>query len=253
MFGRHDSDDYEEYNQRQNAKYDDDYIRDTEEYREECHHSHEQTYRDYDTRSVSDYDVRSASEEYREECSHSHEQTYEDFNSEQRVYDERSKEEAKFTKYLKPNEHIIWSGKTEKTATPEETQTQGCGCAAAFMIGAGVLMLFSMMAMFGIMLLMFGAVIMSSTSVKRRSYAITDERVLTLVGSSLRSVPLRQVRGVHYKSSKRGIGSVTYVKGAGSQISTSLTDGIFGIKDPETVCRILQNAAASAKSIQGVR
>ena len=34
MFGRREED-YERYNERQNAKYDDDYIKDSEEYREE--------------------------------------------------------------------------------------------------------------------------------------------------------------------------------------------------------------------------
>ena len=49
MFGRKNNEDYDDYNEKYASKYDDDYIAPSKEYREECDHSHEQTYEDADT------------------------------------------------------------------------------------------------------------------------------------------------------------------------------------------------------------
>ena len=118
MFGRKKSDDYDEYNESVNAKYDDDYIRDNKEYRDECSHSHEQTYKNYDSHKEQ--------KEYREECEHSHEQTYEDFSEELNPYDELNELEKFFEPMLDDGEHILWCGEPEKKANSSET---GIGCA----------------------------------------------------------------------------------------------------------------------------
>ena len=99
MFGRRKEEDYEEYNERYAAKYDDDYIAPKKEYRRECEHSHEQSYSNINTVA---------------ECDHSHEQTYNDADSEQHSYDSYVSLESRFQPYLAPNEHLLWVGGYDK-------------------------------------------------------------------------------------------------------------------------------------------
>jgi hypothetical protein len=236
MFGRKSGDDYEEYNQRQNAKYDDDYIRDTEEYREECTHSHEQSY--------SNFDMRETHREYREECRHDHEQTYEDFNSELRPYDEFNETEKLFVPKLADGEYILWCGKTEKTANSREKGT-GCstGCLPLGIVAA--LILFPLFGMVSIGVIVMCIIMMKSNGTKDRSYAITNYRYLSVKNGNYKSVPLNFISNVTSYSSPRNIGYVMFRVNQQSPQKPKNgngTDGIFGVKEPDRVKQILKDA-----------
>lgn len=247
MFWKKKSDeDYDDYNESINAKYDDDYIRQEEEYREECSHSHEQTYENYDSRQEST--------EYREECTHSHEQTYkdedsgqtyEDYNSEQQPYDELNETEKKFTKYLDQGEYIIWCGKAEKDADATETG-MGCLPSASKWIIVGAALTVIIFGCLSIAVIVMMVVLKKKTNVKNREYAVTNKRFMELNSGAFRSVPLSVIRNVTYRSSKRNIGYILFsrtdrVQHSNGNIS-KIADGIFAVKDPANVCNILNNA-----------
>lgn len=247
MFRRIREEDYDEYNERINSKYDDDYIRPTKESRSECTHSHEQSYENYD--------VRETHAEYREECGHSHEQTYEDYNSEQKSYDEQSSLEDKFAKNLMPNEQIIWCGRPEKNITPEEAGT-GCVRSACIMMIVFAAVTFPLFTIMSVMIIGFSIYIMNNTDVKRRSYAITTSRILINDRGKLRTVSLKNITNITYKSSSRNIGYVMFAQRNATQTAGkqfTMNDGIFGIKDPAAVSAILQNAVRPEYNRQGVR
>ncbi|MBR4626811.1 MAG: hypothetical protein IKO47_03800 [Ruminococcus sp.] len=238
MFGRKERDEYEEYNERQNAKYDDDYIATSEEYREECTHSHEQTYEDYD--------YRTADSEYREECTHSHEQTYEDFNPELAPYENDSKLEQFFAKKLQNGEHLIWCGETERKATTNEKGTGCSGCAiGGFMAFAAIMMMVSVV--FSLMMLMLSAYFLVMLNASGNKYAITDSRIIICKGSMIRSYPLETAGNFSCHASPRNIGYVRFTVTAAKSGSQYATAGIFGIRDPENVKRILIEAKSNSR------
>lgn len=233
MFGRKDRDDYEEYNRRQNAKYDDDYIADAEEYREECTHSHEQSYEDYD--------YRKAEKEFREECTHSHEQTYEDFSPELEPYENQSKLEKLFSKKLESGERLIWCGETEPKANASEKGTGCSGCAiGGFMAFAAVMMVASFV--FGIMMMIAAVYFLTAFNAAGNKYAITDSRVIICKGSRVNSFPLETISNLSCHASSRRIGYVTFTVTGGKSNLPYTSAGILGVKDPENVKRILAEA-----------
>ena len=233
MFGRKKGDEYDEYNERQNAKYDDDYISDTEEYRYECTHSHEQTYEDYDVR---------------EECGHSHEQTYDDFNSEQKPYDELNEVERKFEKYLEDGEYILWCGAAVKDAKPNETGV-GCAPGAARAILIAAILTIWLCTCLSIIAIIAIISMWKKIDFRGREYAITNRRILELNGNNLNSVPLNCVRVIENKSSERNIGYILYQRTdqppKGAMYPAS--GGILAVREPEIVCNILKNAIDGAR------
>ncbi len=223
MFGRSREEDYEKYNERQNAKYDDDYI--------------------------------ASSEEYREDCSHSHEQTYEDYNSELEPYEAKSRLEAKFAKVLLPGEYIVWCAEAEKNATADEKGTGCVGCTGFFMIALAVLfMLNPFFLPLSVILIITAVFAMSGSSVRNRSYAITDRRVLIYKGSSLRQYRLGKLSGIKCKASQRNIGYVTFYGTYFSQLNGQdirKADGIFAVKSPQRVANLLMQGSGSSRIRSG--
>lgn len=229
LFGRKEN--YDEYNEKYNAKYDDDYIREEKEYRAECDHSHGQTYEE---------------NEYRSECGHDHGQTYEDFNSEQQSYDELSELEKKFADKLGSDEYIMWCGKAEKDAKFSEN---GLGCIGCFGVGflAFALLIFIFSPVVSICIIVSMIYILRGTDVKNRNYAITNKRFIVLNRGKLSSVPIGSIGSVTYRSSPRNIGSVFFM--VNSSVNSGKTkgyfyNGIFAVKDPKRVCEIMKAAIA---------
>lgn len=217
MFGRK-KDSYDEYNEKYNEKYDDDYIREEKE--------------------------------YRAECSHDHGQSYEDFNSEQQPYNELSELEKKFAARLESGEHILWCGKAEKNASSAE---KGVGCIGSF---GGIMIVFALLIfllspIMSIFIIQLAVIYISiETNVMKRSYAITDKRFILLNGKKFYSVPIGSILRVTCRCSERNIGYVTFtmndIKNSGGT-KISLNNGMFAIKDPERVCRILKDAIAGSR------
>lgn len=229
IFGRKEN--YDEYNEKYNAKYDDDYIREEKEYRAECGHDHGQTYKN---------------EEYRAECDHTHGQTYKNFNSEQKSYDELSELENKFAAKLAPDEHIMWCGKAEKNANLTE---RGIGCIGCFGAGfmAFALFILIFIPIVGIGIILYAIYLLRETDVKKRDYAITNKRFIVLNGEKIYSVPIGSIEKVTYRSSPRNIGSVWFT--CRDQMNSNkqkiiFYNGIFAIKDPAKVRRIMEAAIA---------
>lgn len=246
IFGRKEN--YDEYNEKYNAKYDDDYIREEKEYRAECGHDHGQTYKNEEYRAEcghthgQTYDEK----EYRSECGHDHGQTYKNFNSEQHPYDELSELENKFAAKLAPDEHIMWCGKAEKDANITETGIGYIGCfGVGFMTFA--LLIFIFIPIVGIGIILYMIYLLRETDVKRRNYAITNKRFIVLNGEKIYSVPIGSIEKVTYRSSPRNIGSVWFT--CRDQMNSNkqkiiFYNGIFAIKDPAKVRRIMEAAIA---------
>ena len=164
MFGKKNNEDYEDYNEKYASKYDDDYVAPSHEYREECDHSHEQSYSDIN-------EVR--------ECDHSHEQTYEDADTEQKPYDKRVSLENSMEKLLAPNEHLLWAGGTIKAFSRRS------GMGTKLLVAGLVMFLFGdfitmWMSMLGVLILTLGICLMVLE--KRYAYAVTDIRVIAVQG-----------------------------------------------------------------------
>lgn len=247
MFGRKKSDDYDEYNESVNAKYDDDYIRDNKEYRDECSHSHEQTYKNYDSHKEQ--------KEYREECEHSHEQTYEDFSEELKPYDELNELEKFFEPMLDDGEHILWCGEPEKKANSSET---GIGCAGntSCLMYLIAIPLFLLSPIVSIVLIVLASLMKSGSTLKGRKYAITNKRVITGGASKQCMVPLSTIGAVAFHSSSRNIGYVTFqvnpqFRPQKGNRTYNVINGLFAVKDPERVAGILKQAKEDYRNYQG--
>ena len=224
MFWKKKKDGYENYNGG-------DYIRPSEEYRADCeeYHEHGQTY--------SDYDSRIYNEEYRADCSeHTHGQTYKDYNSEQRAYDEYSTLESRFTQYLMNGENILWCGKAEKGMTSKENGSSGC-----LPIAVIALLFFPPLGIFGLIVYL-----VSVAGIKSRVYAITNKGVLIINNNKVNRVPLNKINGATYKKSDRNIGYIRFYDNSSHDDSSGgfspAENGMYGIKDPEKVIKILKKA-----------
>ena len=123
MFGRK-NDDYDEYNEKYAAKYDDDYIAPSHEYRSECDHSHEQSYANINDVRECDHSHEQSYANINDvrECGHSHEQTYEDSDYEQHPYDDYASLESRFQPFLAPGEHLLWVGGHDKKSPKPPTE-----------------------------------------------------------------------------------------------------------------------------------
>lgn len=215
MFGKKDN--YDEYNEKVNSKYDDDYIREEKEYRSECHHSHEQTYND---------------------C-----------NDGQKAYYKSERIEDRFAGEIGHDERILWCGKAEKKAKAIESGIAGLGCLAWFAAGITLILILSK-SITGFVLLLFLPKIFSVCSVKNRTYAITDKRVITLRGRKFYSFPLEKIFNVKFFTSARDIGYVTFgvkTKVKDSSMEVMVNHGIFAVTYPENAYKKLNKAIAEIK------
>lgn len=227
MFGRHKQDDYESYNERASEKYDDDYIRPSEEERRECSHDHEQTYDNYD---IPHHEIPKS-------------------GSTAPQPENLSSIEDKFLHLLRPGERIMWLGKPEKNASRQErgmvTSKTGVVITLAFVIvlavvsavtGGGV---FLCSAMFFILIFLSYTISGSINTF----YAVTDQRVIAIRGTMVTSGELRQITDIKATDLGRNIGAVAFTYADPEREHGSQCVGFFGIKNPHTVRRIITEAA----------
>ena len=127
MFRKKRDEEYDEYNDRYSAKYDDDYIAPSEEYRSECDHDHEQTYPDLDTVAEHEY---------------SHEQNYYGSAAEQRSYDHSAELERFFGRILGQGEKLIWAGSRNNVKPPPDNNLNKHEVIGKDLILAGFILFF---------------------------------------------------------------------------------------------------------------
>lgn len=240
MFGRRKEEDYDEYNERYAAKYDDDYIAPSKEYRSECEHSHEQSYSNINKV---------------EECDHSHEQTYSNADSEQHSYDSYASLESRFQPHLLPNEHLLWVGGYDKLSPkpPQERKNDSKRNAVLIIIslvlmGVGIVVCPLFMIGFVMMILtLVGATGGFQTGVT----AITDMRVINIRNNIPSFIPLADIYNINAVVSGNNKGYINYstkrpIRAGQPMQNGQYRSGITGINDPQRVKRILQDAVHGA-------
>ena len=243
MFGRRKEEDYDEYNERYSAKYDDDYIAPQKEYRRECDHSHEQSYSNINN-------VR--------ECDHSHEQTYNDVDYEQSSYDEYATLESRFQPFLVSNEHLLWAGGHDKKSPkpPQERKKDRKAYAILIVVSVAFIVLgclteaACMLSFLGLIALIF-TVIGASGGFNQGIYAITDMRIINIKKNRPYFVPLEGVYNINAVTSGNNRGYVSYSTRHPVRMGQPMQNGEYrsvfsGINDPQRVKRILQDAVHGA-------
>lgn len=211
-------------------------------------------------------------EEYRADCEdyHEHGQTYEDYNQEQQVYDAHNENEDEFRAMLMPGENLLWCGKSQKGAG---MAGGGASCLTMifpmFWTGFAVFWTLTaflaggLMAVFGIPFIVIGIFLFRQMGIGKtgkRSYAITDRRVIINSGGTIASDRLENIGDITYKETKNGLGYVSFVMlGAASTQYTTYGNGrlpvgghcVFsGVRNPAEVYRILSNAVYSATRLK---
>lgn len=271
MFRKNRTEDYDEYNERVNAKYDDDYVREEKEYRDECTHSHEQSYDDYN---------------YVRGCEHEHGQTYDDYTSvsapdysssdsdryssrekysdrdgrrysgEERQYSEYAQTRSFFNDKLLPNESMIYTGEMKGA------ELRGCGLAIVmffliFFFGDFIIMLagavgafmsspLGALAAFAVSFVVFIIVIISVLRklLKRRTryFCITDKRLLMDgINGTVVIRGLTEITDVSLSAANSAYGVSIIYKYRG--VASSLNAG----NDTEKVYHILSDAVRAAR------
>ena len=201
MFGRRKDENLEEYNEKYAAKYDDDYIAPSEEYRSECDHDHEQSYSNINT-------VR--------ECEHNHEQTYNDADTEQKPYDNYVNIENFFEKMLVQGEHLIWVGSrgnakisADATFSPKNNNGKNLFIISFIMTLIGIFFHFLYpLAIIGILMIVILFLFVPKTVAAVELYALTDQRVILSNSWDSTSVSLKDIKAVHHKLSGKNTGDV---------------------------------------------
>ena len=220
MFGKSREEDYDRYNEEVNSKYDDDYISDNREYREECSHEHGITYDNYDEAP---------------------ERTYEDAET-----------SIGFT--LQSGERLIWSGSADKRSKLRERG--GCGCIFIFpilwlmpslsILAASAAISPAMAIMPGIFVLIGLAIlaVMIRFSKADGQYAVTDRRVISRRGGILREMSLGKISTANGVDLGRGIGWVKFVprKFSGQSQSYIEVSGFYGVNEPKEISNIVNKA-----------
>lgn len=240
MFGKDREEDYELYNQRVNAKYDDDYISPSVEERQECYHDHEQTYKNYD---IPQQKIQ---------------RTYTDETS-SKSYESP---ESRFSTHLRTNERILWIGEMEKDATNKELGSQGCvSCLVVFIliffVPSFASFFFSaitspMPAVGIIPLLVIVTVIIAVVKLASRFrtikiYAVTNQRVLSLSGNVLSSGELKYMQSAKAQDFGRNIGTVSFLYSNYTYDNNLRCTTFAGVRNPDTVKSIVNEAAYRAK------
>lgn len=212
-------------------------------------------------------------EEYRADCEdyHEHGQTYEDYNQEQQAYEAHGENEDEFRAMLMPGENLLWSGKHKKGAG---ISANGASCLTmifpvfwtgfavfwtltALLAGGGI------MAVFGIPFIIVGIALFKNKGVGaggKRSYAITDRRVIINHGGAITSDRLENIGDISFKETGRNVGYVTFTMiGAGgvqyntygqNRYAAGRHCAFSGIENPAGVYRILSDAVYSATRLK---
>lgn len=195
------------------------------------------------------------SEEYRAECTDEHGITYENHNDEQRPYDEYNSVENEFSSMLMNGERLLWTGKTEKGAG---LKAKGTGVIIMIfpIFWLGFAIFWTIMAtaaggffgIFGIPFIIAGIVITKKLIfAEKQKYAITDRRVLKIIGKNFSAEMLNNITDITVCETGNNMGYVKYnVIGSmyyrNNQPQTTLSNGFFGIKNPQQAYRILNDA-----------
>lgn len=239
MFGRRRDEDYDRYNEEVNAKYDDDYIRDNDEYRDERRHDRGITYKN---------------KEYRDECPHDHGITYETHDSNANVEEDYGALKAKFDKLMKEGEYVIWCGKPEKSAVLERFGVGNLGLLIPLiMIVIFTVLVFDSMEsrLIGFSLqplfyLVFIALFAKMLDRRMSIYAITNTRVLAVSMIGYSSMKLKNIGYIKSRLYANNTGDVV-IRPSFGDLSGKRCQGFFNIKSPATVERILSDAVENAK------
>lgn len=232
MFGRKKDEDYDDYNEKYAAKYDDDYIAPSKEYRSECDHSHEQSYSNIN-------DVR--------ECDHSHEQTYEDADSEQKPYDDRVSLESSMERLLAPNEHLLWTGGSIRAASSKNNNGSGVLAAGIVMFFIGGMLVW-WISLLGMAVLCLGVCLMVRNSVS--AYAVTDIRVIVVRNGRNMSVPLAWINRVSGGDSANSVLALSLdhpVNAYPGSSNKTRSLMMYRISDAPRVKRIINDAVMGAR------
>lgn len=240
MFGRDREEDYELYNAKVNAKYDDDYISPSVEERQECYHDHEQTYKNYDIPQ------QKIQRTYSETPSKSYESP-----------------ESRLSVHLRTNERILWIGETEKDSTNKERGTAGCSSClvviiimfflpslASFLFSAitSPMPAVSIIPCLVFITLIIAVVKLSSHFKTIRIYAVTNQRVLSLSGNVLSSGELKYMQSATAQDFGRNIGTVSFLYANYTNDNNLRCTAFAGIKNPNTVKTIVNEAVYRAKT-----
>lgn len=156
---------------------------------------------------------------------------------------------------LMQGERVLWWGSTAKGA---KLKDKGNGAAKSFVCFAmalmPILLLVPAMKYGGplvtlamlIMPVIFVWIGVSMLSGTKKDYAITNKRIFSCDGDDIQAESIAWISDVEFQANEKNIGSVTfrYVYPGGDAKS----GGIYGIEDPEEVCRILIEASEKLKA-----
>lgn len=237
MFGWKKDENLEEYNERYAAKYDDDYIAPSEEYRSECDHDHEQSYSNINT-------VR--------ECEHDHEQTYNDADTEQKPYDNYLNIENFFEKMLVQGEHLLWVGSKGNAPVSADLSLQREKPASAYVFFAGAALFvigfcFLPFLIAGILLMIIGSKLSGKNGFAAVMYALTDQRIIVSNTWDNSSIALKDITKVGHYINRNNAGNVyiytnnVYSKGQ-KMTANGYTMTLQDISDPARVESIINDA-----------
>ena len=258
MFGKKNHDSYDDYNEKYASKYDDDYIAPSQDYRKECDHSHEQTYKNMNDIWECGHSHEQAYPNINEvrECDHKHEQTYPDADTDQRPYDSYASLESRFQPYLIMNEHLIWVGGYDSISPklPAEAKADKNRYAIMIIISLALTIFGIKVCALGcIGIIMFVLTVIGATGgFNNGIYAITDMRVINIKNGRPFFTALTDIKGVYTVTGRKNAGYVIYSTiHPVYQGQTMQKDGydsvITGISDPQRVKRILEDAIHGAK------
>ena len=161
-----------------------------------------------------------------------------------------------FKEALMPGERILWQGSTAKEA---KLSDKGTSAAKPFICFGMALMLIMMLVpamKYGgpivtlfmlVMIPMFVCIGVAILKGLKLDYAVTNMRILEYDGSGVRSESIEWIADVKYQANEKNIGSVTF-SCAYPDRDQPKPGGIFGIEDPEEVCRILIEATEKLRA-----
>ncbi len=262
MFGRKKYDSYDEYNEKNAAKYDDDYIAPSDEYRRDCTHSHEQTYEDMDDIWECRHSHEQSYQNINEvrECDHSHEQTYADADTEQRPYDNYNSIESMFETYLEPNEHLLWAGGSGDPAKQNQESMKKDSTPGLVFVILGFILIFSCIGtVIGVVMFIIGIVLMAK-KFDTGLYAVTDKRIMQYTYGQFKSAGLQRIISTNASMSGNNTGKLTInLRGMLDSAESTRYNQIDGagrtliviknIQDPVRVKQIIDDACAGVRYI----
>ena len=264
MFGRKNGDDYDDYNERNAAKYDDDYIAPSHDYRRECDHSHEQTYEDMDDLWECRHSHEQSYQNINEvrECNHSHEQTYADADTEQRPYDNYNYNynsiESMFEAYLEPNEHLLWAGGSGDPAKQNQESMKKDSSPGLTLLIIGIVLMFTCFAAFIGLAFIAAGVVLLVMNIDHGFYAVTDKRLMKYIYGQFESAGLQNIISTNASMSGNNTGKLTInLRGMLDPAERTSDNRAVGagrtlivmknIQDPVRVKQIIDDACAGVR------